>query len=430
MRILTDPRAEDRPGPRPIGSGSSPAGPRTPDRPGTGHRRPVRRVGARRIPTGPVQPAPGGASRPRPDGTVKQTRAARWGMRALITLVGLLLAVVVVVPLTLSSQDLVRWAHSPIGLGLESGWAILVFVALDAAAAACVGMSVYCAWRGETAGMFGILVWAFAVTSAFANYRFNQGGRARDAVWFFPAMSIAGPLLLEIVIRRVRRWVQTSAGRYEHPLPHFRLARWIPGIGAARETYGAWRTAILDGRISTPDLAVARFRQLCPDGRPRVVRAMRVEAAQAALVARAEPVRADANRPALSGPLDRPGPVDAIDASREAALISLRPAIAAHPATRRRIKPASQTTIRAKRPARPATPARAGDAEALDRLAERHGTQRPGKSAIARTLGVGGPKATRLAAVVARLPEWPPPAVPRANGVRPEPLTASGEPDR
>ena len=203
---------------------------------------------------------------PRQDAAVTHSTAARRGMAVLVTAVAVLLAVVIAAPIALSSQDLVEWAASAAGLGLSGPWPLFVFVALDAAAATCVGMVVYSAWRGETGGAFAVLVWLFAAGSAAANYRHGVTTPARDDQWFFPAMSLAGPALLEVTVRRVRRWVQTSAGRYERPLPHFRLVRWVPGI-AARETLRAWKLAVTEG-YSRPEDAVTAARAYRAGWRP------------------------------------------------------------------------------------------------------------------------------------------------------------------
>lgn len=203
-----------------------------------------------------VPPPPAPAAR---DAAVTHSAAARRWMRVLVAAVGVLLTAVIAAPIALSSQDLVSWAGAPDGLGLSGPWPVLVFVALDAAAAACVGMVVYAAWRGESGGAFGVLVWAFALVSAFANYRHGSRPDApADAWWFFPGMSLAGPVLLEVTVRRVRRWVQTAAGRYERPLPHFRAARFLPGV-AMRETVRALVLAVTEG-YSRPDDAIAAAR--------------------------------------------------------------------------------------------------------------------------------------------------------------------------
>jgi hypothetical protein len=54
--------------------------------------------------------------------------------------------------------------------------------------------------------------------------------------------------------------VQTSAGRYERPLPHFRLARWLV---APAETARAWRLAVTEG-YWRPDDAIAAARTTSP----------------------------------------------------------------------------------------------------------------------------------------------------------------------
>jgi hypothetical protein len=136
-------------------------------------------------------------------------------------------------------------------------------------------LTVYCAWRGEPAGVFGLLVWCFATASAFANWRHAHApGAAPDAIWFFPTMSLAGPALLEAVLGRFRRWAQRDHGRRHRPLPAYGWRRWTPGLGALRDTYGAYRTALLTG-IDTVDDSITAYHQLCPDGNLRIATALR-----------------------------------------------------------------------------------------------------------------------------------------------------------
>jgi hypothetical protein len=168
------------------------------------------------------------------------------------------LAVVVVAPIVLSSSDLVRWATDPVGLGLAPAWGWLVFVALDAAAATCVGMVVYSAFRGEGSGVFHVLTWMFAGGSAVANYRHGQTTLARDDAVFFASMSLAGPLLLDAVLSRVRRWIRVDDGRQLAARPRFGL-RWLPGVAFA-ETVRAWQAALRYG-ISRPADAVAHVQE-------------------------------------------------------------------------------------------------------------------------------------------------------------------------
>jgi hypothetical protein len=203
-------------------------------------------------------------------------------MGLLLTVVAVLITVVVVAPIALSSGELVRWASDVTGLGLTGGWPLLVFISLDAAAGTCVLLAVYCAVKGMSPGVFGVLVWVFAGFSALANYRHGTTrGAPGDAWWFFPVMSVLGPGLLEAVTRFVRAQVQKSAGRRAGSLPKFGLTRWLPIVGAPRDTYGARRTAQLLG-IATVAESVAEYHALCPDGSLRVVRAIRARDVAAA----------------------------------------------------------------------------------------------------------------------------------------------------
>ena len=158
------------------------------------------------------------------------------------TLICTALTIVIVAPIALSSQDLVRWASDPAGLGLPEAWAWLVFIALDAAAAVCVGMVSLAAWRGESGGAFHVLTWLFALGSAFANFRHGRTTPAKDDEYFFAAMSIAGPLLLDVTLARVRRWTRVEARTQMAARPRFGL-RWLPGV-AFRETLRAWQASL------------------------------------------------------------------------------------------------------------------------------------------------------------------------------------------
>ncbi|WP_203933889.1 DUF2637 domain-containing protein [Virgisporangium ochraceum] len=193
----------------------------------------------------------------------------------MLAMVVVLLAIVIVTPIALSSQDLIDWAAAPSGLNLPDPWPMAVFISLDAAAGVCVLLTVYSAWRGEPAGVFGVLVWCFALASATANLRHGQQpGAAPDAIWFFPLMSLAGPALLEAVLGRFRRWFQRQTGRRNRAMPAFGWRRWTPGLGAPRDTYGAYRTALLLG-IDTVEAAIRTYHQVCPDGSLHVATAIR-----------------------------------------------------------------------------------------------------------------------------------------------------------
>jgi hypothetical protein len=182
----------------------------------------------------------------------------RRGRAVLAAGIGSALALVILAPALLSSSDLLRWASSEDGLGLPIWWAWLAFVALDAAAVVCVGMVTLAAWRGEAGGTFELLTWMFAAGSAWANYRHGVTTSARDDQYFFPAMSLAGPLLLHVTLSRVRRWYRVESGRQVSARPRFGL-RWLPGV-AFRQTLRAWQASIREG-IERPDAAVGHVRE-------------------------------------------------------------------------------------------------------------------------------------------------------------------------
>ncbi|MBP5867640.1 DUF2637 domain-containing protein [Streptomyces sp. LBUM 1485] len=188
----------------------------------------------------------------------------RWITGLLTIVIGIMLAVVIVAPLALSSQDLVSWAASPSGLNLSGIWPYVTFVALDCAAALCVALTIQAFYKGESAGLAHVLVWVFAGLSAFANYRQAVRTAAHDDNWFLPSMSILGAVLLEVVVRKIRRTARNEYGVYERPLPKFRALRWIV---AFTETRNAWRIAVVEG-VSDPRDAVKMARGTAVPAKP------------------------------------------------------------------------------------------------------------------------------------------------------------------
>jgi hypothetical protein len=166
-------------------------------------------------------------------------------VRALLGAVSCALALVILAPVLLSSQDLYAWGRA--GLGLPAGWAWLVPVALDAAASVCIGLTIAAAWRRERPGLFGLLVWVFAGTSAWAQYRHGLTVRDThpDAYWAFPAFALLGPTLLEVTLSRLRRWARQDQGEQATGAAGFG-SRWIPGV-AFRETLRAWAASRREG---------------------------------------------------------------------------------------------------------------------------------------------------------------------------------------
>jgi hypothetical protein len=176
--------------------------------------------------------------------------------------VSLALMTVLIAPVLLSSQDLYQWGASPAGLALGGYWPLLVPVALDLAAVTCIGMTIVAAWRRERPGIFEALVWVFALTSAYAQYKHGiaarDAGGARDAWWAMPAFAVLGPVLLHVTLSTLRKWARQDAGEQHHGAAGFG-SRWLPGV-AFRETLSAWAASRREG-ISRASEAVAYVRE-------------------------------------------------------------------------------------------------------------------------------------------------------------------------
>lgn len=170
------------------------------------------------------------------------------------------LGAVILAPIALSMQHLVDWAADPHGLGLGGAWPLAVPVALDLAAAACIGMTVVSAWRRERPGAFGLLVWVFAAVSAYAQYTYGTAeraaGRAQDAWWAMPMFALLGPLLLELVLHRVRQWARRDAGEILSGAAGFGI-RWLV---SPWNTLSAWAASRREG-IASAQAALAFVRE-------------------------------------------------------------------------------------------------------------------------------------------------------------------------
>jgi hypothetical protein len=186
------------------------------------------------------------------------------GARNIMTIVAFVLGFVVLAPLIISGQDLYHWAQSRTGLNLQNPtFALLIPVVFDLAATSCIGMTIIgSVWRKERSGLFGMLVWVFAASSAFAQYRngvaLARVGVALDARWAFPLIALLGPLLLEATLNKLRKWARQDDGNQANGAAGFG-SRWIPGV-AFRETLAAWAVSRREG-ISQWEVAVAFVRE-------------------------------------------------------------------------------------------------------------------------------------------------------------------------
>lgn len=190
------------------------------------------------------------------------------GLRAIAFLIAFALVGVVIAPPALSAHDIIGWAQSrsvESGLGLSQGWAIVAFLALDFAAGVCVLICLFCALVNEPAGKFALYVWAFALATAYANHSFGtRPGAPGDAGWFFPAMSLLGPLLLHSVLNFLRKRIAGAQGNKRGKRPTFPLVDWLPVVGTPQDTFGAWRTGAMLS-IEVPDAALWAYRAVSLD---------------------------------------------------------------------------------------------------------------------------------------------------------------------
>lgn len=217
--------------------------------------------------------------------TASKTTKDKWraaGVVAMVVAAVLFATLPVVAPAVLSASDLLAWAQSRHGLGLIVDLAWFVIAALDALAIACILITLVCAILDKPAGIFAGGAWVIAGVSAMANYRYGTSPDApTDRWWFFPIMSILGPIMMHGAVKLIRRIVQEESERRATDPPKFGTARWLL---MPKVTYGAYRTAQVL-QIKKAEDAIRAYHELCPTGSVRVVAAIRArDAAEAARV--------------------------------------------------------------------------------------------------------------------------------------------------
>jgi hypothetical protein len=163
------------------------------------------------------------------------------------------LALVVVAPAAASWHGLTSWGRDH---GAAGGWAYLVPLVVDGAAAYAAWLALVDVLRARSALVNRLLVWAYAAGSAALNaVHADAAGGAGSAV-FFAGASASAALLWDRTLRHAR-WAQLDElGAIEPPLPRYRALRWAL---APRETFGAWRLAVCEG-TSRPGEALALYR--------------------------------------------------------------------------------------------------------------------------------------------------------------------------
>jgi hypothetical protein len=181
--------------------------------------------------------------------------------------------------------------HGLVGFGQENlnlsgGWEYLVPFGLDGAAMFCSVLAVREASHGDAALGSRLLVWLFAVASAWFNWVHAPRGGAHDgAPQFFAGMSISAAVLFDRALKQTRRAALREQGLIPRPLPQIRIVRWLR---APRETYAAWSLMLLENVRSLDEAVeeVREERQSKIDAKQRARTADRRERAELKAIAR------------------------------------------------------------------------------------------------------------------------------------------------
>ncbi|MFC5664088.1 DUF2637 domain-containing protein [Kitasatospora misakiensis] len=143
-------------------------------------------------------------------------------------------------------------------LGLSNGWEYLVPFGLDGAAMFCSVLAVREASHGDAALGSRLLVWVFAIASAWFNWVHAPRGISHDgAPEFFSGMSISAAILFDRALKQTRKAALREQGLVPRPLPQIRIVRWMR---APRETYAAWSLMLLEN-VRSLDEAVEEVRE-------------------------------------------------------------------------------------------------------------------------------------------------------------------------
>ncbi|MER5637247.1 DUF2637 domain-containing protein [Kitasatospora sp. NPDC002227] len=171
-------------------------------------------------------------------------------------------------------------------LGLSGGWEYLVPFGLDGAAMFCSVLAVREASHGDAALGSRLLVWVFAIASAWFNWvHAPRGGSHDGAPQFFSGMSISAAILFDRALKQTRRAALREQGLIPRPLPQIRIVRWIR---APRETFAAWSLMLLENVRSLDEAVeeVREERQAKQDAKLRARNADRRERAELKAISR------------------------------------------------------------------------------------------------------------------------------------------------
>ncbi|MFJ8624236.1 DUF2637 domain-containing protein [Kitasatospora sp. NPDC093550] len=171
-------------------------------------------------------------------------------------------------------------------LGLSDGWEYLVPFGLDGAAMFCSVLAVREASHGDAALGSRLLVWVFAIASAWFNWvHAPRGFGHAGAPQFFSGMSISAAILFDRALKQTRKAALREQGLVPRPLPQIRIVRWLR---APRETYAAWSLMLLENVRSLDEAVdeVREERQAKLDAKARARTADRRERAELKAISR------------------------------------------------------------------------------------------------------------------------------------------------
>ncbi|MFJ2861464.1 DUF2637 domain-containing protein [Kitasatospora sp. NPDC087314] len=231
-------------------------------------------------------------------------------------------------------------------LGLSGGWEYLVPFGLDGAAMFCSVLAVREASHGDAALGSRLLVWVFAIASAWFNWVHAPRGVSHDgAPQFFSGMSISAAILFDRALKQTRKAALREQGLVPRPLPQIRIVRWLR---APRETYAAWSLMLLENVRSLDEAVdeVREERQAKLDAKARARTADRRERAELKAISRQGGMLARARSgrqvPALTAAGDGPS-------ATEPALAAGSDTTASHQSAPGSLEPASLSALDAGR---------------------------------------------------------------------------------
>ncbi|MFE4392671.1 MULTISPECIES: DUF2637 domain-containing protein [Streptomycetaceae] len=215
-------------------------------------------------------------------------------------------------------------------LGLSGGWEYLVPFGLDGAAMFCSVLAVREASHGDAALGSRLLVWVFAIASAWFNWVHAPRGVSHDgAPQFFSGMSISAAILFDRALKQTRKAALREQGLVPRPLPQIRIVRWLR---APRETYAAWSLMLLENVRSLDEAVeeVREERQAKLDAKARARTADRRERAELKAISRQGGMlargRGGRQVPALTAAGDGPSATEPALAAETDATTSTSPA--------------------------------------------------------------------------------------------------------